>query len=73
MAELQLIVSSILVGHQQAEVRISILKLASNLIMEDFWLIVREIAKEFGISDGAEQIISLYDLGVHRVAAKFVP
>ena len=45
----------------------------SNLIMSDRRLIMREIEEEVGISYGSVQAILTEDLGMWRVAAKFVP
>jgi hypothetical protein len=44
-----------------------------SLIMEDRRLTVREIAYDTGISDGSAHAILTDDLGMRRVAAKFVP
>jgi hypothetical protein len=41
--------------------------------MEDRCLTVREIADEVGISSGSANTILTKDLGMRRVAAKFVP
>lgn len=44
-----------------------------KLIREDRRLTVRELADEVGISHGSADTILLEDLGMRRVAAKFVP
>jgi histone-lysine N-methyltransferase SETMAR len=44
-----------------------------TLIMEDRRLTVREIADEVGISRGSANTILTEDVGMRRVAAKFVP
>ncbi|PNF35685.1 hypothetical protein B7P43_G17425 [Cryptotermes secundus] len=44
-----------------------------TLIMEDRRLAIREVADEVGISRGSANTILIEDLGMRRVAAKFVP
>jgi histone-lysine N-methyltransferase SETMAR len=44
-----------------------------SLIMEDCRLTIREIANDIGISDGSAYAILTDDLGMRRMAAKFVP
>jgi hypothetical protein len=44
-----------------------------ELIMEDHRLTIWEIADEFAISRGSPNMILSEDLGMRRVAAKFVP
>jgi transposase len=44
-----------------------------SLTMEDRQLTVRETANDIGISDGSAHEILTDDLGMRRVAAKFVP
>jgi hypothetical protein len=42
-------------------------------IIEDHYLTIREISYEVGISRGLTNTILTEDLGMRRVAAKFVP
>ncbi|PNF17559.1 hypothetical protein B7P43_G15559 [Cryptotermes secundus] len=44
-----------------------------TLIMEDRRLAIREVADEVGISRGSTNTILTEDLGMQRVAAKFMP
>ena len=50
-----------------------VIEKVSNLIMSDRRLTIREIEEEVGISYGSVQAILTEDLGMRRVAAKFVP
>lgn len=71
MTKLWLAVTSILVACKQAEIHVSVQ--VCNLIMEDRWLIVREIANDTETSDGSAHAIFTDDLGMRRVTMKFVP
>lgn len=71
MAKLQLIVTSVTVGHQQAE--ITPLTKCTNLIMEDRRLTIQEIANEVEISHGSAHAILTDALGIRRVAVEIVP
>jgi hypothetical protein len=56
------------IGRQQAEIRMSLKKCAVWS-----WKTIREIANNIGISNGSAHAILTDDLGMRRVATKFVP